>query len=158
MSYSNSNLEKIWYRLYGSKSTLVFCFSFFHFDDFLTTFAKDLIQKPPVFITNIKSTHNFLHFHKNLRSKGLLKKVKKLGFLAADSDKCRKEKFWILWICQIWPEYLDSERLCYGKLSLPKLWAVELAILDLKSLWKSIKLWELLISVMKTDGFFIDPW
>ena len=69
MSYSNSNLEIIWFRLYEPKNTLVFCFSFFHFDDFLTTFAKDLIQKPPVFITNIKSTHNFLHFHKNLRSR-----------------------------------------------------------------------------------------
>ena len=28
-------------------------------------------------------------------------------------------------------------------------------VLDLKSLWKSMKLWDLLISVMKTGGFFI---
>ena len=28
-------------------------------------------------------------------------------------------------------------------------------VLDLKSLWKSMKLWELLISVIKTAGFFI---
>ena len=44
----------------GPKKTLAFCFWFFHLDDFLTTFAKDLIKKPPVFISNIKSTHNFL--------------------------------------------------------------------------------------------------
>ena len=28
-------------------------------------------------------------------------------------------------------------------------------VLDLKSLWKSMKLWELLISLMKTAGFFM---
>ena len=128
MSYSNSNLEIIWFRLYEPKNTLVFCFSFFHFDDFLTTFAKDLIQKPPVFITNIKSTHNFLHFHKNLRSKSLLKKVKKLRFSAADSDKCRKEKilnslnlsnmarvlwFWKIVLWQVILAQITGRRTCY---------------------------------------------
>ena len=49
---------------------LVFCFSIFHFDEFLTTFAKDLIKKNPlVFITNIKINHKFLHFHKDLSSR-----------------------------------------------------------------------------------------
>ena len=64
-----SYFEKFWFRFDGPKKTLVFCFSFFHFDDFLTTFAKDLIKKPPVFVTNTKSTHNLLHFHKDLRSR-----------------------------------------------------------------------------------------
>ena len=48
---------------------LVFYFLFFHFDDFLITFAKDLSKKPPVFITNIKSSEDFLYFHKGLRSR-----------------------------------------------------------------------------------------
>ena len=39
------------------------------FDDFLTTFAEDLMKKTTIFITNIKSTHNFLHFKKDLRSR-----------------------------------------------------------------------------------------
>ena len=57
------------FRFYGPKNTLVFCFSFFHFDNFLTTFSKDLIKKPSFAIMNIKSTHIFLHFHKDLRSR-----------------------------------------------------------------------------------------
>ena len=43
-------------------------FFIFHFDKFLTTFAKHLMKKPTNSITNIESTHNFLHFHKDLRS------------------------------------------------------------------------------------------
>ena len=84
-----------WFRFYAPKKTLVFCFSFFHFDDFLTTFAKYLIKKPPVFKTNIKSTHNFLHFHKDLGSRNFwkrrpfLRKWKNyaLRFLADDFDE-----------------------------------------------------------------------
>ena len=49
----------------------LFVFSFFHFDDFLTTLAKDLMKKPLVFITNIKSSHNLLHFHRDLWSKNI---------------------------------------------------------------------------------------
>ena len=94
-----SNFEKFWFRFYGPKKTLFFCFSFFHFDDFVTTFPKDFMKKQTIFVTNIKSTHNFLHFQKDLRSKnfwqwndGLFLKMKKLRFLTADFDKCRMEK------------------------------------------------------------------
>ena len=69
LSYCKSNFEKFWFRFYGPRKTLVFYFSVFHFDNFLTSFAKDLMKKPTIFITNIKSTHNFLHFHKDLRSR-----------------------------------------------------------------------------------------
>ena len=67
LSYQKSNFEKFQFRFCGSKRRLVFCFSLFHLDNFLTAFAKDLIKKPPVFITNIESNHNFLRFHKDLR-------------------------------------------------------------------------------------------
>ena len=80
--------------------------------------------------------------------------MKKLHFLATDFEKSRKEKI----SPNLSNMYFDSERLWYSKLSLLKIQAVELAILDLKSLWKSMKVWELLISVMKTGGFFIDLW
>ena len=69
LSYCKSNFEKFWFRFYGPRKTLVFYFSVFHFDNFLTSFAKDLMKKPTIFITNIKSTHNFLHFHKDLGSR-----------------------------------------------------------------------------------------
>ena len=51
----------------------LFClfFSVFHFGDFLTTLTKDLMKKPLVFITNIKSSHSLLHFHRDLRSKNI---------------------------------------------------------------------------------------
>ena len=82
--------------------------------------------------------------------------MKKLRFLASDFDKCWKgKKFEFYKFVTCGQRYFDSERLWYSKLSLLKLPAVEFAILDLKSsLWESIKLWELLISVMKTGGFF----
>ena len=76
---------------------LVFYFSFFPVDDFLSILQKR--KKPSVFITNIKSFHNFLHFHKDLRSRIFLtmkrqpfKKKKNLRFLAADFEKCKKEE------------------------------------------------------------------
>ena len=90
LSYYKSNFEI--FTGPESFTALVFYFSIFHFDDFLTTFAKDFMKKPTIFKTNIKSTHNFLHFHKDLRywnfwqwNDGLFKK-------AADFDKSRKEK------------------------------------------------------------------
>ena len=53
----------------GPKIRYVFCGSFFHFGDFLTAFDKDLVKKPPVFITNIKNAHNLLHFYKDWKSR-----------------------------------------------------------------------------------------
>ena len=50
---------------------LVLYFSFYHFYDFLTAFAKDFMKKQPVFIMNIKSSDKFLVSHINLRSRNL---------------------------------------------------------------------------------------
>ena len=61
LSHWKSNFEKFWFRFYGPRKMPVLYFSIFDFDNFLTTFAKDLMKKPIIFITNIKSTHNFLH-------------------------------------------------------------------------------------------------
>ena len=85
--------------------------------------------------------------------------MKKLRFLAGNFDKCTKERI------------LNSPNLsniarstliltdCDScKLSFLKLLPVEFAILDLKSLWKSVKLWEILIYVMKTGSSSIDLW
>ena len=164
LSYYKSNFE----IFTGPEifTCLVFYFSIVHFDDFLTTFAKDFMKKPTIFITNIKSTHNLLHFHKDLRSRnfwqwddGLFLKNEKTTFFGGWFWQMWKgKKFELSKFVKYGQRYFYSERLWHSKLSLLKLRAVELAILALKSLWKSMKLWELLISVMKTGGFFIDPW
>ena len=125
-----------------------------------------LRKKLTIFITNIKSTHSFYIFTKiwhleifDNETTAFFLKMKKLCYLASNFDKCGMEKkFEFYEFVKYGQRYFDSERLWYSKLSLLKLRAVELAILDLKSLWKSMKLWELLISVMKTGGFFIDLW
>ena len=44
-------------------------FFIFHFDDFLTTFTKSLLKKPPAFITDLKSSYKLLLSHKDLRSR-----------------------------------------------------------------------------------------
>ena len=61
--------ESSWFRFDGPSKTLVFYFSFFNFDDFLTTFAKNLMIKWHVFITDIKSSYKFLLSHKDFRSR-----------------------------------------------------------------------------------------
>ena len=53
------SFEISWFRFDGSSKTRLFHFSFVHFYDFLTSFAKNLMKKPPVFITDIKSSHKF---------------------------------------------------------------------------------------------------
>ena len=42
-------------------------FLFFHFYNFLTSFVKNLMKKPPVFIRDIKSCHKLLFSCKDLR-------------------------------------------------------------------------------------------
>ena len=59
--------ESCWFRLDRLSKTLVFYFSFFNFDDFLTTFAKNLMKKWYVFTAGIKSSYKFLLSHKDLR-------------------------------------------------------------------------------------------
>ena len=61
--------ESYWFRFDRPLKTLVFYFSFFDFDDFPTAFAKSLMKKPSVFITDIKSSYKFLLSHKDLRSR-----------------------------------------------------------------------------------------
>ena len=118
-----SNFENFWFRLYGLRKMLVFYFSFNHFDDFLTTFAKDLMKKPPVLITNIKSSF-IINLYKDLRSSNettvFFKKWKNYAFWRLILRNVKRKKFWILWICQIWWD-----------VSFLKLRAVELAILEI---------------------------
>ena len=114
LSYYKSSFEKFWFRFYEPKKRLIFYFSILHFDDFLTTFAKNLMRKPTIFITNIKITHNFLHFHQDLRSRNFwqwndglfFKKWKNCAFWRLILTNLERKRFWILWICQIWPEVL----------------------------------------------------
>ena len=66
---NKSVFESSWFRFDGPSKTLVFYFSFFNFDDFQTAFAKNLMKKWHVFITDIKSSYKFLLSHKDLRSR-----------------------------------------------------------------------------------------
>ena len=45
------------FRFNGPSKAQSFYFSFFHFDDFLTFFTKNIMKKPPTFITVIKSSY-----------------------------------------------------------------------------------------------------
>ena len=121
------------------------------------------MKKPTIFITNIKSTHNFLHFHKDLRSRnfwqwndGLLKaadfvKHKKQNNLNSPNFSNITKGTLIVKDCDI-AIYPCSN---YGPSNLLFPLNSFCKVLDLKSLWKSMKLWELLISLMKTAGFFM---
>ena len=62
MSFSN-----FFYRFDRASKMLLF-FSFFDSDDFLNDFAKNVVEKPPIFIIDIKSSNKFLRCHKDLRS------------------------------------------------------------------------------------------
>ena len=48
-----------------------FIFHFIDFDDFLTTFAKNLMKRPPAFMIDIKSLYKLLLSHKDLRSRNI---------------------------------------------------------------------------------------
>ena len=48
-----------------------FAFFIFHFYTILAPFAKNLMKKPPVSMTDIKSSHKLLLSWKNLRSRNL---------------------------------------------------------------------------------------
>ena len=48
---------------------LLFYFSFFDSGDFLNVFAENLMERPPIFMIDIKSSNKLLRCHKNLRSK-----------------------------------------------------------------------------------------
>ena len=57
------------FRTDGPSKMLVFYFSIFDFDEFLTAFVENIMQKPPVFITEIKSSCKVLLFDKEMRSR-----------------------------------------------------------------------------------------
>ena len=61
--------ESSWFRIDGPLKTLVFSFSFFDFDNFLTAFAKNFMKKTAVFITDIEISCKFLLFEEDLRSR-----------------------------------------------------------------------------------------
>ena len=65
----NYFFESFWFRIDGPSKTQIFYFSFFHVDDFLTTFTKDLMKKPPAVIKDIRSSYKWLLSHKDLRSR-----------------------------------------------------------------------------------------
>ena len=131
---------------------LVFCFSVFHFNDFLTTFASFSWQISKVLILPTFSKIWHLEIFDN-ETTVFFKKWKNYTFWHLILTNLGIKKFWNYEFVKYGQRYFDSERLWYSKLFLLKLPAIKLAILHLKSLWKSIKLWEVLISVMKTDGF-----
>ena len=61
--------ENFYYRFDRLSKTLLFYFSFFDFDGFLTAFAKYLMKRPPVFMIDIKSSYKLLLSRKDLRSR-----------------------------------------------------------------------------------------
>ena len=61
--------ENFSYRFDRPSKTLLFYFSFFDFDDFLTTFEKNLLKTPPVFMIVIRSSYKLLISHKDLKSR-----------------------------------------------------------------------------------------
>ena len=92
---------------------------------FQTAFNKDLLKKPPFFITAIKSYHNFILFHKDLR----LRKFWQWNdgpFLKNEKSTLLGSWFWEMWkvknfeFCKFvknGQRYFDFERLRYSKLS-----------------------------------------
>ena len=56
------------YKFDGSSKALLFYFSFYDFDGFLTAFAKNLMKRPPIFMIDI-SSFELLLSHKGLRSR-----------------------------------------------------------------------------------------
>ena len=63
------NFSNFLYRFDGLSKMLLFYFSFFDFENFLTAFAKNLMKRPPAFIVEIKSSYKLLLSQKGLRSR-----------------------------------------------------------------------------------------
>ena len=61
--------EKKIYRFDGPSKKLLFYFSLFGFDNFLTTFAKSLAKRPPICMIDIKCLYKLLLSQKDLRSR-----------------------------------------------------------------------------------------
>ena len=128
--------ESSWFRFDGPSKTLVFYFSFFNFDDFLTTFAKNHMKKWHVFITDIKSSNKFLLSHKHLESRnswqwneGPLKFFAKLNGPAFSSFIFIKWKnYFILLFPDTYKMY--CRHLLYWKLKLRKTTVFKLRVFE----------------------------
>ena len=119
----------------GPENASFLFFIFFLLGRYSRHFCQRSYGKPPVFITNIKSSHNFPHFHKDLRSRnfgqwnsGPLKKWKNFAFWRLILRNVKREKIEFFEFVKYGQKYFDSERLWYRKLSLLKVPTVELAI------------------------------
>ena len=55
----------------GAVKNASFAFFIFRFSAFLARFAKNLMKKPPAFMTDIISSHKLLLLCKNLKSRNL---------------------------------------------------------------------------------------
>ena len=72
MPYEKSSFQNFLLRFNGPSRTIVFNYSIYHFDDFLTAFDTEFMKKKQlVFKMNIKSFDKFLVSHKDLRSRNL---------------------------------------------------------------------------------------
>ena len=118
--------ESSWFRFDESSKTLVFYFSFFNFDDFLTTFAKNLMKKWYVFITDIKSSYKFLLSHKDLKSRNFWQwNGGPLNFFAKLNGNAFSLFIFIKWKNYFILLFTDTYKtycchLLYSKLKLPK--------------------------------------
>ena len=78
------------------------------------------MKKPTIFMTNIKSTHNFLHFHKDLRSRNFnnvttvfFKKWKNYAFWWLILTNVERKNFKFFEFVKYGLKYFDSERSWY---------------------------------------------
>ena len=128
--------ESSWFRFDGPSKTLVFYFSFFNFEDFQTAFAKNLMKKWHVFITDIKSSYKFLLSHKDLRSRNFSQwNDGPLNFFAKLNGNAFSLFTFVKWKTDFILLFTDTYKtncchLLYWKLklrktTLSKLWAVE---------------------------------
>ena len=84
---------------------LVFNFSFVYFDDFSLLLPK-IYEKPPVFITDIKSSHNFILFLKDLRSRIACSKARNQSKNNLLYHNPSESKF-------LWPYFTNSQNSKY---------------------------------------------
>ena len=128
-------------------------------------FYQRSMKKSPIFMTDIKSSHNSILFHKVFRSITANSTARSLSkdnllyhnlseskYLWPYLTKSENLKFFPFYICQNQPPK-NVERSFFTFFKRISFHCQ--TFLDLKSLWKCRKLWVLLIFVMKTGGFLI---
>ena len=116
------------------------------------------------FITDIKSSHNFILFHKDLRSRIASSTARSLSkdnfcYITIFQNQSTSGHIWQIRRIQnfFFSRFFKISRqkvlFFYFFKKSPSFHCQK--FLDLKSLWKCRKLWVLLIFVMKTGGFLI---